>query len=139
MSHTKQERVQHANDLIKAISQHGRRFFWNEKAQRTATLELDARGKVWLIDDYRGARVFTEKTSMGNRWKCFSHGGTLRSLIEQMRDYIKTGQQIRLNRIAPSYASGCGDLWGYGEPAASSTREAAGKLLIIDATESTTP
>lgn len=119
------ERLGHANDLIKVVSDHGRRFFWNESAKRVAHMELDQRGKLWWIDDYRGARVCVEK--MGgyeHGWRGFSHGGTLKSLAQAMRDYIKTGARIRHGYIAPEY-------WGYSLQAAQACRDAALMLPII--------
>lgn len=119
------ERLEHANSLIRIISQHGRRFFWNEAAQRVARLELDERGKVWWVDDYRGTRVCTEKIGgYEHRWHGFSHGGTLKQLAQMMRDYIKTGERIHWGYIAP-------DCWAYDDGASKDTREAAAKLPII--------
>lgn len=131
---TKLERVAHANDLIKAIGSHGRRFFWNECDQRFARLELDERGKVWFIDDYRGARVFTHQTNFTNHWKGFSHGGTLRSLVESMRDYIVHGTPIPRWRIATEQLYGDHDVWGYGAEASTAVRLAAFALPIMEIT-----
>ena len=119
----KQERVAHANALIRAIGSHGRRFFYNREADRYASLELDARGRVWWIDDYRGARVYTHDV-MGHstRWRGFSHGGTLRSLAEDMRDYVLTGQPIHHGRIAQRSLASDQNIWGYGEDAAQALR-----------------
>lgn len=124
-SEKRHERLGHANELIKAISQHGRRFFWNEVAQRVARLELDERGKVWWVDDYRGTRVCTEKIGgYEHRWMGFSHGGTLKSLVQMMRDYIKTGNRIPLGYIAM-------DCWGYDWRAEKATIEAVASMPII--------
>lgn len=43
----KQERVKRANELIQVISKCGRRFFYSKKHDRTASVELDHRGRVW--------------------------------------------------------------------------------------------
>lgn len=118
-------RLEHANSLIRVISQHGRRFFWNESAQRVARLDLDHRGKIWWVDDYRGRRVCAEKIGgYEHRWQGFSHGGTLKQLAQMMRDYIKTGERIHWGYIAP-------DCWGYDDGASKDTRDAAAKLPII--------
>ena len=119
------DRVRHANELIKAISDHGRRFFWSERDQRVAKLELDQRGKVWWVDDYRGTRVCIEK--MGgyeHRWHGFSHGGTLKSLVQGMREYIKTGERIYIGYIAL-------DCWGYDGAAEVALRTEVQGLPII--------
>ena len=128
----KQERLAHANALIKVISEHGRRFFWNESRQIVASLEIDVNGCVWFIDDYRGIRIFTNKKSFCNGWRGFSHGDTLRHLIEMMRDYIMKGKQISRKRIATTREMDGGyDMWGYGPEAVKAVREAAFLLPII--------
>lgn len=119
------ERLQHANQLIKVISSHGRRFFWNELAQRVARMEMDARGKLWWLDDYRGKRICIEK--MGgyeHSWRGFSHGGTLKELAQMMRNYVKTGRRISIGHIAASY-------WGYDGDAVDACRAEAMDIPII--------
>ncbi|MCA7945606.1 hypothetical protein [Burkholderia vietnamiensis] len=120
---TKQERVEHANALIRAIAAHGRRFFYSKTNDRYARLELDGRGRVWFIDDYREARIYTHKAGCWNRMG-FSHGGTLKSLVERMRDYVMNGWQLPRGAIAPSY-------WGYSIETAAATRGAAFELPIM--------
>lgn len=130
------ERLAHANALIKVISDHGRRFFWNERDQRVASLEMDERGKIWWVDDHRGARVYTHKTTITSRWQGFSHGGTLRSLVEYMRDYVVHGRQIPRWQIATPRLSGDDNIWGYSQEAAKAVREAAFVLPIMQGGES---
>ncbi|MGX6999856.1 hypothetical protein [Caballeronia sp. KNU42] len=127
----RQQRVEHANALIRVISDHGRRFFYNETANRIARIEIDGRGRVWFIDDYKGSRIYTHATVFGNHWRGFSHGGTLRSLVESMRDYIMTGKQIGRWRIATERSFTDGDIWGYGPDAAKAVRAAAFELPIM--------
>lgn len=110
------ERLQHANDLIKTISEHGRRFFWNDLGKRLARLDMDERGKLWWIDDYRGSRVCVER--FGGRehaWRGFSHGGTLKHLVQMMRDYVKSSTLISALYIAQ-------DCWGYSPEEAAACR-----------------
>lgn len=128
---TKIERVEHANNLIRAIASHGRRFFYHADGNRYAKLELDARGRVWFVDDYTQKRVYTHDTR--GRWRGFTHGGTLRSLVERMRDYITTGWQLPRGVIAPPYLGGDadGNVWGYEREAAAAVREAAFALPIM--------
>lgn len=143
----KQERLQHANDLILAIASYGRRFFfyggnsvYDPKtrtsafvpASRYARLEL-RNGRVWFIDDYTEKAIFTHQTGIPSRWKGFSHGGTLRSLVEAMRDYIVHGRKIPQWRIATEQLYGSGDIWGYGKDASALVRAAVAELPIIDA------
>ena len=125
-------RVDHANALIEAISRHGRRFFFDKASGRVARLQLDPRGRVWFVDDYSGKAIYTHKTSFGNRWRGFSHGGTLRSLVESMRDYIVAGTPISCWVIAPTYLQREGeDMWGYGPQARDAIRKEALVLPII--------
>ncbi|HDR9174350.1 TPA: hypothetical protein QDB23_001562 [Burkholderia vietnamiensis] len=126
---TKQERLDHSNRLIVAIASHGRRFFYSQQRDRFARLELDARGRVWFVDDYSGRRIYTHHSG---RWRGFTHGGTLRSLVERMRDYITTGWQIPRGCIAPR-CSGAEreNVWGYEPVAAAAVRAAAFELPII--------
>lgn len=126
----------HANALIKIISDHGRRFFFNRKENRVAFLNFSSSSRVWFHDDYKGARIYTHETPFGNKWRGFSHGGTLRNIVELMRDYILTGQQIPLGWIAPKRSmDGGGDMWGYGDEACQLVRDEASRLPIIASKE----
>lgn len=128
----REERVKHANALIRVISDHGRRFFFNTDSKRVAHIELDGRGKLFWIDDYRATRVCMEKVGgYETDWRGFSHGGTLKDLARQMREYIKTGERISIAWICRQQLGGNGDIWGYGEAAAEATRTAAMALPII--------
>jgi hypothetical protein len=130
ISNTKQERVLHANQLIAAISRHGRRFFYSSSKGRTASMEIDSRGKVWFIDDYTGKRIYTHYE---RHWRGFSHGGTLKDLVKLMRDYIRTGERINIDFIAPNRGilDGSHDMWGYGDEACLACKNEARKLEII--------
>lgn len=130
---TKLERLQHANDLIKVISSHGRRFFFDKATGNIASLHLDVRGRVWFKDDYSGKLIYTHHTAITSRWQGFSHGGTLRSLVEAMRDYITKGQPLSQGWIAPERVTPGSNIWGYSNEDAAAVREAAFKLPIIKA------
>lgn len=121
----RQERVDHANALIQAISNHGRRFFWSKSGQKVAQLSVDTNGKIWWTDDYQGTRVCIEKVGgYEHRWRGFSHGGTLKNLVQMMRDYIKTGQQIHFGYVAQ-------ECWGYDEEATLAVQNATAALPIL--------
>ncbi|MCV0359424.1 hypothetical protein KUC90_33300 [Pseudomonas aeruginosa] len=66
---SKQERLEHANQLIQVIARHGRRFFFDDTTNTTARLELDQRGKVWFHDHYSKARVYTHPESPRVSWR----------------------------------------------------------------------
>lgn len=107
---TKAERVINANAFLCAIASCGRRFFLYESG--VSHFELDPRGRVWFIDTYRGARIYTHHTR--DAWRGFTQGGTLRDLVIALRDYIRVGDVSRIN-IGPWPGWLCGgDLWGYG-------------------------
>ncbi len=134
---SKQQRAEQVNEAIKIIGSHGRRFFYSENHDRFARMEVDARGKVWFIDDYTGKRVYTHKTGFGGRWRGFSHGGTLRSLIEAFRDYISHGKPLHPGYLGPQRLSDS-NIWGYQEEDMQKVRETAGALPVFGNSSPTT-
>ncbi len=128
----KQQRCEQVNAVIKIIGAHGRRFFYNARFDRYARIELDQRGRVWIIDDYTGERVYTHPTGFGNQWRGFSHGGTLRDLVERFRDYITKGAALPQGvlgheRINPAN----GNIWGYEPEAMQRVRAEAGPSPVF--------
>lgn len=126
-------RLEHANALLKIIAQNGRQFFYSKPNDRVARFDL-ARGQLHFWDDYTGYPIALP----GNEkdWQMFSHGGTLRSLVELLADYIVIGQVLHLDCIAPDFYSPSSsaasrDLWGYGIEAAAATRQAAFELPMF--------
>jgi hypothetical protein len=128
----KLQRLDDVNKVIKAISSHGRRFFHYggsnvyDDATKTATfIPADRtgylalrRGRVYLIDEYSEKAVYTHETkNVPNRWRGFTHGGTLRRLVEEFRDYILTGQPLHPGYIGLEREWQDGDIWGYGKEA----------------------
>jgi hypothetical protein len=107
----KRQRAEHVNQVIRVIADHGRRFFYSQAENRYASMEVDARGKVWFIDDYSGKRIFTHETVWGGRWRGFSHGGTLRSLVEGFREYIRTGEPMHRGYLGPERFDDS-NIWG---------------------------
>jgi hypothetical protein len=127
----KLQRAGHANALIQIISDHGRRFFFCRSTGRVAYLILKG-GRVYLVDDYTGATIYTHKTSFGNGWRGFSHGGTLRNLIEMLRDYIVHGTLLH-----PSYIAQ--DCWAYDASAVLAVRRHAYLLPMFESQDGITP
>ena len=129
-SQEKQQRLDHANELIQIIASHGRKFFFNEKKNQTASMII-VNGRVFFIDDFTGKAIYTHKTGFCHYWRGFSHGGTLKNLVEMMRDYVTKGVQI------PEYYLGCersftnGNIWGYSPDEMQAVREKALMLPII--------
>lgn len=127
------QRLGHANELIKIISAHGRRFFFSTHTGRTAELFIGKGGRIWFVDEYTGKVIYTHKTTWTNKWRGFSHGGTLRDLVEMMRDYIVTGRPIPAFYLGPERGHLTdGNIWGYEPEAMKAVRDAAEKLPIID-------
>jgi len=126
---TKQERVDHANELIKIIGSYGRKFFFNKEENRFAKFEL-RNGRVYFIDDYKAVAVYVD---IRGNWKGFSHGGTLRALVLDMREYIvnKTPVarwKIIIERLGATDLTD--NIWGYDAKSAQAVRDAAYALPI---------
>lgn len=128
----KQQRVEHCNELIRLIGSCGRRFFYNAEHDRYAYMEI-VRGRIYIVDDYSGKRIYTRYTPFGNRWKGFSHGGTLRDLVERMRDYIAEGKKIPIGYLPLERWEGGlkNNIWGYAEKAAEHVRTEALKSPVV--------
>lgn len=145
----RQARLEHANALIRIIGGHGRRFFWYGgskvwdpetktskfvPADRYAYFEI-RNGRVYFIDDYTCKATYLAKTGFRNSWRNFSHGGTLRALVEDMYEYIVKGTPVPRWKIVIQQL-GCegleGNIWGYEAAAAQAVREAAYALPIIE-------
>lgn len=131
-SFTKAERLEHANQLIQVIAKHGRRFFFSDSTGKTAQLLVDRRGRVWFLDEYSGKLIFTHETTWTNKWRGFTHGGTLRGIVKMMRDYIIKGTPIHPYYIGMERRNVYdGNIWGYSDEAIKAVREEAALLPII--------
>lgn len=149
---SRHERLEHANELIRIISSHGRRFFWSrgrsiwDKAAKKAVFvetnqvaRFELRdGRLFYIDDYTQKAIYALGTGYRNKWRGFSHGGTLRALVEDMRDYILEGTPLHPGKIVISQL-GKPDLedniWGYDADSARAVRAAAYQLPILSQTQ----
>jgi len=104
-----QQRLDKVNKFIRHIGDRWRRFF--RYKERHALMELDDRGRVWFVDDYHGERNYTHRNA---RWRGFSHGGTLKSLVNVFRYHIKKGYQLHHLYFDPGRFRGLGTPpWGY--------------------------
>jgi hypothetical protein len=126
----KRQRAEQVNQAIRIIADHGGRFFYSKAMNRYASMEVDNRGKVWFIDDYTGKRIFTHKTVWGGRWRGFSHGGTLRAVVEAFRDYTRTGEPMHPGYHGPERFNDS-NVWGYDEESMRVVREQAGALPVF--------
>lgn len=117
----KAERVKRANEFISVIASCGRKFFSHNG--RVSRIEIDQNGRMWFVDAYRESKIYI---AYNGRWSGFSEGGTLRSLVIQLRKYI-LGEDFAFNLSHPSWWCG-GDPWGYGDDM--ETIRTAAKSLI---------
>lgn len=106
----KQQRLEQANQLILLIAHNGRKFF-NHRG-RVSHFEFDHRGRIWFVDAYREARIYTHAPN--SNWRGFSEGGTLHTAVLHLAAYIRTGKQTRVFGPWPHWYSN-GDPWGYGK------------------------
>lgn len=123
-------RAEQVNQVIRIIADHGRRFFYHAGTNNYARMYVDGFGKIWFVDDYTGKAVYTHKTTWGGRWKGFSNGGTLRSLVEEFRDYIRTGIPLHRGFLGPERFDDS-NIWGYDEAEMKAVREQAGVLPVF--------
>lgn len=93
-------------------------------------MEVDQRGKIWLIQDYSSRRIFTHKTNWGGRWRGFNHGGPLRSLVEGFRDYIRSSDSLPLGYLGPERFD-ASNIWGYDIEGIRAVREQAGARPVF--------
>lgn len=117
----KAERLVHVNALIKTISDHGRRFFYNEKDDRVARMLIGAKGHLYFVDDYSCTLIYV---AYQGRWKGFSHGGTLKSLVERLADYVRKGDRLPIDWIGPERFNQS-NIWGYAADAMAKCRAEA--------------
>lgn len=125
---TKFERLEIANKMLTAIASHGRKFFAYQ--DRVSQFDIDHRGRIWFIDKYTQKRIYV--SHKGN-WRGFSEGGTLRALVERLRDFVMQGKQLPAAIFGPWPEWVCGgDLWAYGEDM-QRVRDVAKNLGIVSA------
>lgn len=105
------ERLHHINELIRTISKYGRRFFYYDKFDRTASMLIDRSGHIYFRDDYTDKLIYV---AYRYRWNGFSHGGTLKELVKAMAHYIRTGDKLDIGWIGPERMRITdGNIWGY--------------------------
>lgn len=134
---TKQERLEAANKFLIEIGSCGRRFFYSAEFDRYAYLKLDARGRVWFVDDYTGEAVYTHKTTWQSQWRGFSHGGTLRALVEALRKHVVKGSTL-WSAYLVDRGGNFPHPWDYGDDL-EKVRQAGLRLGIVTPTPESAP
>ena len=90
---TRAERISHANEVIRHIAAHGRRFFYYDRHERTAAFELTASGRVRFRDECTDLLVDTGRKDRWNPQR-FSGGGTMQRLVAALRTYVTKGVKV---------------------------------------------
>lgn len=93
---SKQARLDAANSIIAEIAGCGRKFFLHDG--EISRIEVDERGRLWFVDSYKGYRTYLHYTG---KWRKFQHGGTLKSLIESLRDFVMLGKTLPFGTFGP--------------------------------------
>lgn len=115
MATDKTERVEIINKLIKFISKRGRRFFFTNGTIHVANVESVAymklkNGRIYFVDNFTKLEV--PVLNNGRDWNGFSHGGTLRALVLDFAEFIRTGKWSNgSNRYGGLYCSH----WGHSD------------------------
>ncbi len=109
MSEGWEQRLLTANEVIKIIAKYGRHFLSDNSDQcevvsdpYIANFSVDARGELWYTQAWHRSRMLVRL----QEWPRFSDGGTLRGVIENLRDHIMAGKPVRIHFA---------EYWGYGE------------------------
>ena len=123
-----QERLIAANEFIGIIASCGRKFF--EHKGFVSSFELSETKRVFFIDYYTKKRIYTHRKYC--RWDGFTSGGTMKSLVESLRDFVKKGDLLDLNYFNTDMGNGFKNPWGYGEDLLI-VRDAAERLGIAKA------
>ena len=111
---SKEERLEVINKLIQFISERGRRFFYSK---RTVNMDVESiafmklkKGRIYFVDDYTRKEIAVINNY--KMWNGFSHGGTLRALVLDFAEYIRTGKYSNGNNgYGGLYCAG----WGHSD------------------------
>jgi len=85
---------------------------------------------VYFIDDYKESSICV---TINGQWRGFSHGGTLRALVLDMREYIVNKTPVPRWKIVIQQLGKpdlTGNIWGYDAESAQAVRDAAYALPI---------
>jgi hypothetical protein len=129
---TRAERIANANEVIRHVAAHGRRFFHYDRHDRTAAFELTASGRVRFRDECTDLLVDTGRVGRWNPQK-FSGGGTMQRMVADLGNYITKGIKIDKRHFGPWADWKCdGDVWGYGFEEMQKVREGIAGSDVID-------
>jgi hypothetical protein len=120
--HQKMIRLENVNSFLKVIAGCGREFFKHKDF--ISYFEVSPAGKVFFIDYYTRKRIYTHHNG---RWNGFTSGGTLKSLIEFLRDHIVKNTKMRISYLDPN-----NNYWGYEDEALMVVKKEALRLNIAE-------
>lgn len=124
------ERLERVNELIVFIGRLGRRFFYSKSKRRYAQMYMNDSGRLFWLDDYTGKLIYLHYKYWGKASE-FSHGGTMRHLINMLKRYVMTGELLP-QVLGPWPEEFCnGDLWGYGKENMELIRKKAQELGLL--------
>ncbi len=107
----KSERLRVANQVIRIISDRGRRFFYSHAHQRVGRFVLE-QGRLLFIDPHTGARIDIVRVG---RWDGFTGAGDLQRIVEDLARYVTSGKPVDPEHFGPwPKTANRGDQWGYG-------------------------
>lgn len=118
----REARIRKANEFIEVIASCGRKFF--RYNNRVAYFFSDPRGRLWFRDEYTYKAIYV---CYKYEWRGFNNGGTLRALIQSLRDYIRFGEPIWMGYFDPKLNGDCH--WAYGHENMAIVKAAAERLL----------
>jgi len=103
----KSERIKRVNTFIRVIADTGRRFFYSRKFDRYGHFFLGHDGHLRWRDEYTHKAIYL--SGLENWDRGFSNGGTLKSLIQLLAKFIRTGEPL------PQWCFRLDGPWGYGD------------------------
>jgi hypothetical protein len=116
------DRIRIANEFVKIIAAHGRQFF---HCKGTIGWFYVKRGHVYWVCEYSGKHIY-----LSYRYWTFHHGGTLRSLVSSLANFIRGNGSLPVNHLGPWPDHICeGDLWGYGKDEMQKVRDKCNALI----------
>ncbi len=126
------ERLATANRFLNLVAGCGRRFFYARTTDKVASFTL-RKGLLYYQPPYAHSRdIFLHYTpKWGNPEYRFGEGGTMWSLVQALRGYIRFNEPFPLGHLGPtpSWMVGNGDVWGYGQETMETLRQQTRALL----------
>lgn len=92
MTQTKHDRMLIVNNLITYISERGRQFFYSKESvtgSNVTAYMMFKNNRIYFLDNYSEKEIYVY--NQDHEWDGFSHGGTIKALICEFRDFIRFG------------------------------------------------